>query len=475
MLLAGVYAARVHETGSTGNLASAPWGRWTAATFLWLLATAGPVLWVRTRWSLDGDIAEDPFYLVLFLGAGLVCLVTVARDRSRLEAIRMDPERRRIAALTLALTTLLTLSTLWSLDPALTFTHGLRFVGTIAVALVLATFLTSLEQMTTLWVAVHIGSAWSFVQIFRLAEGSQDDRENWVGIFVNRNLLGLICGVGLTVGLLLAVHVRRTWVGRERIAALVVLAGAALVDLRLLWGSGSATPVGVLVLSSFVVGLVVAARRWAPQRWTTSDRVITGAAVVLSGLVVLSALLVPAVAGVFGRGGDLSRRVPLWDFVQDKIADRPLWGWGYLGGWEDRQFLRDMREFVRGKDLVSAHNSTLEVMLGAGVVALAVFVALLVLVTRSCLRTALTRGGGVVSLWPLVALLWFLFESVTETFLVADSLPTVLLFVAAFHAAPHRTGPESATEPAHDLGASDGGVPIEAAAFADQPGRPDGE
>jgi O-antigen ligase len=154
--------------------------------------------------------------------------------------------------------------------------------------------------------------------------------------------------------------------------------------------------------------------------------------------------------------------------VQDKIADRPLWGWGYLGGWEDRQFLRDMREFVKGKDLVSAHNSTLEVMLGAGVVALAVFVALLVLATRSCLRSALVRGGGVASIWPLVALLWFLFESVTETFLVADTLPTVLLFVAAFHVAAPRTATASG-EPAHDLGALDGGSPVEPAAVTDQP------
>lgn len=446
----------------------APWARWAAATFLWLLATAGPVLWVRTRWSLDGDIAEDPFYLVLFLGVGLACIVALVRDRSAIERLRADRERRRIALVSLGLAGLLTVSTAWSLDPTLTFTHGLRFVGTIAVALVLASFFTALEQMATLWVAVHVGSAWSVVQIYRLAEGSQDDKENWVGIFVNRNLLGLVCAVGLTVGALLAAHVWRAWEGRDRLLALVVLAAAALVDLRLLWGSGSATPVGVLVLSTLVVGLVLVARRWAPERWTTSERVLTGVAVVLSGLVVLSALLIPAVAGVFGRGGDLSRRVPLWDFVQDKIADRPLWGWGYLGGWEDRRFLRDMREFVRGKDLVSAHNSTLEVLLGAGVVALAVFVALLVLVSRACLRTALTRGGGVASLWPLVALLWFLFESVTETFLVADTLPTVLLFVAAFHIDPRRRASGSGTEPADDLGTIDGGAPVESVTVADQ-------
>jgi O-antigen ligase len=457
----------VHSTGQTP--ADAPWARWAAATFLWLLATAGPVLWVRTRWSLDGDIAEDPFYLALFLGVGAACVAVLVRDRRALDAVWADPGRRRIAQVSVGLAGLLTLSAAWSLDPTLTFTHGLRFLGTIAVALVLASFFTALEQMATLWVAVHIGSAWSFVQIFRLAEGSQDDRENWVGIFVNRNLLGLVCAVGLTVGLLLAVHVWRAWAGRDRIVALVVLAGAALVDLRLLLGSGSATPVGVLVLSALVVGVVLAARRWAPERWTTSERAITGASVVLSGLVVLSAILIPAVAGVFGRGGNLSRRVPLWDFVQDKIADRPLWGWGYLGGWEDRQFLRDMREFVRGKDLVSAHNSTLEVMLGAGVVALAVFVALLVLATRSCVRTALVRGGGVASIWPLVALLWFLFESVTETFLVADTLPTVLLFVAAFHTGPQRTPAASGVEPASDLDARDGGAPIDAATVADQP------
>jgi O-antigen ligase len=466
MLLVGVYAARVHSTGSTGNLSAAPWARWAAATFLWLLATAGPVLWVRTRWTLDGDIAEDPFYLALFLGVGLACIVVLARERSAVQAVWADPDRRRLAQLSVGLSALLTFSAAWSLDPTLTLTHGLRFVGTIAVALVLASFFSALEQMATLWVAVHIGSAWSFIQVFRLAEGSQDDDENWVGIFVNRNLLGLVCAVGLTVGVLLAVHVWRAWAGRERIVALVVLAGAALVDLRLLLGSGSATPVGVLALSAVVVGLVLAARRWAPERWTTSERAITGAAVVLSGLVVLSAFLVPAIAGAFGRGGNLSRRVPLWDFVQDKIAERPLWGWGYLGGWEDRQFLRDMREFVKGKDLVSAHNSTLEVMLGAGVVALAVFVALLVLATRSCLRTALARGGGVAAIWPLVALLWFLFESVTETFLVADTLPTVLLFVAAFHSFPQQVRPRSATDPTHDVGARDGGLSVEAAAVA---------
>ena len=428
------------------------------ATVLWLLSTAGPVIWLRTRWSLDGDIAEDPAYIVFFVAVGALCAALLFVDRDRTRAALADPHRRSALVGLAALAAVLTLSAAWSLDRGLTATHGLRLIGTVAMGLFIAVRLDLISQAVTAWIAVQIGCAWSFVQIYRVAPGTQDDQGDWVGIFVNRNSLGLVSAVGATLGVLLAVHVWSRWSGRERLLAVAVLALAVLLDLRLLLGSGSATPLLALLLLAGTSSLVVLARRLLPSRLLHDARIVTAAAVSLAATVVVSALVLPVFSGVVGKGGDLSRREPLWDFVQHKIGDRPLWGYGYLGGWEDRAFNRERRTYVRGGDLITAHNSALEVALGAGLLALALFAVVLVVAGRRTIASALRGRPLAVALWPLVALLWFAIESLTETFLVANTLPTLLLVVAALASAA----------PGDELVPADDGPGVEASAVAHQ-------
>lgn len=407
--------------------------RWIGATLIWLIATTGPVIWLRRRWTLTGDLTHDAWYVTFFIVVGVICALFVDW-----RAVARRVERPVIVAAVL-LVACLTLSAAWSLDGAYTFTHGIRLAGTLAAALLLVTRYTSGEQMATLWVAVQIGCVWSVVDIRRLVPGSQDARENWVGIFVNRNLLGLVSAVGLALGVLLAVQVVRTWCGRSRSVAVGVLTVCVLLDVYLLRGSGSATPIGVLVLLALLIAAVVLVRRFVATSVVLARGVLAGASVLLVALVAGSALLLPHVAGLAGRNSELSRRRPLWDFVVDRIAERPFWGWGYLGPWDDRGFRRELRTYVdKAWDLHSAHNSTLEVALGAGVLVLAVFLTFLVLGMRRALVDAVRPADrwDVLSLWPLVAISWFLLESLTETFLVADTLPTLLVFVGALVLAP---------------------------------------
>lgn len=426
-----VYSRGVPSTSALRRTAL----RWSGATLLWLIASVGPVIWVRRRWALDVDLADDWWYVAFAIAVGGVCAALL--DRRDV----LDHRRRPTLIAAVCLVGALTLSAAWSLDPVLTLTHGLRLAATLAVGLLLTTRFTAVEQVGSLWVAAQIGCAWSAVDIVRLVPGSQDARENWVGIFVNRNLFGLVCAVGITAAALLAAHVSRAWCGRRRIGALLLLVSSAVLDAYLLAGSGSATPVGALALLAIGMTIVLALRRVVgatartptPEMWPA--RIVTASAVAVVAVVAASALILPHVAGLAGRNGELSRRRPLWDFVLDQVAERPLWGWGYLGPWDDRGFRRELRTYVsKAWDLHSAHNSVLEVALGAGLVVLLVFLVFLVLGVRCALSRAMQPG--VMTLWPLLAVAWFLVESLTETFLVAGTLPTLLLVVGALAVEP---------------------------------------
>ena len=80
-----------------------------------------------------------------------------------------------------------------------------------------------------------------------------------------------------------------------------------------------------------------------------------------------------AAAAVWNRSTLASRRA-IWDFVWDRIVERPFIGQGWFTVW-------DLGDFNGADELWSAgsaHNSFLEVWLGAGLLALIPFLVIIV-------------------------------------------------------------------------------------------------
>ena len=104
---------------------------------------------------------------------------------------------------------------------------------------------------------------------------------------------------------------------------------------------------------------------------------------------------------------------------------RPLQGYGYLGAWDERPFVREVRRET-GKRLTSTHNSLLEAQLGAGIVgalALVAFVALVFWLTAGLA----VRHRDVQSTIPFALVIFVIVENLTETLVVGNQLAVALL------------------------------------------------
>ena len=134
---------------------------------------------------------------------------------------------------------------------------------------------------------------------------------------------------------------------------------------------------------------------------------------------------VGAAAAVWNRSTLASRRA-IWDSVWDRIVERPIVGQGWFTVW-------DLGDFSGADELWSAgsaHNSFLEVWLGAGLLALIPFLVIIVVALWGSAQT-LWRDPSADS-WTYFALVVFLVVvNLTLSFVLWFSYNWVLLMSAA--------------------------------------------
>jgi O-antigen ligase len=384
------------------------------ATAALLALTSGPLFRVRTWWGFKDPLGRDAVVVTVHAAFGVLALVwLVAGERWR----RLD---RRGLVVAGALVVWITLSALWSLDRGETFRHGLQLASALAVGAAAAVALGARRFGWALWTALHIGLGWSIVAIYLDRPGTLDRNGDWAGIYFNRNSLALYAALGILVSAFLCVQRYR---GAWRLAP-VVLALAIVGDLRLIAGSDALTPLVALAGAAAAVVLVVVARR-VVARGVAVTRVVAWAGIGAVVVVVVGWLTRDVWLDAAGRDSDLTGRADLWEVAFDWAWRRPVNGFGYLGPWSDREFLADI-EAARGTLLGSAHNSFVEVFLGAGVVGLVLLVGLVVVLYLRTARAAVS-GRSLVATFPLALLVFVVVENLTETLFVGNQLAVALL------------------------------------------------
>ncbi len=284
--------------------------------------------------------------------------------------------------------------------------------------------------------------------IVTLQPGTQDNNGDWTGVYFNPNSLALVAAVGALLSLILVAHY---WQHRRRAPIVGVLAVAAIADLWLISGTGSLTPLAALVLGVAVAAVAVAGRRLVGpggRRDVDAGLVAALAGVIIVVVSTVAYLTRTAWLGAFGRSSTLTGRTDIWDVALDWWWDQPIHGNGYLGAWADPAFVADQIA-SRGELLDSTHNSFVELLLGTGIIGLAVAIALFAGLWVASGRRALT-GRTVAAAWPLAVLVFVIVENLAETLWVGGQVAVVLVGVLIVVSA-RQDAPAQAAAGASDL------------------------
>jgi O-antigen ligase len=366
--------------------------------------TFGPVYEIRSRWGHSSPLSEDAWVVAWFCALQAVALMLMLR--------RPRPAVPRLGgAALIGLGLLLALSSAWAFDPKTTFMQATQLLVTPFFGLYLWSRRSGVWMLTVLWAGTHIGLVWSAWLIWRHEPGSIDHRGNWVGIYLNRNTFTPVAVLGLMTSVALAV----TWARSARCTkALLVVAlmfGAITADLKLAFESGSRGSLGFAALTAGVVAAVLTLRKRLRHLPEVAAARVVGVTLLIA--IATAWLLRRRWAGIFGDDGDFTGRVTGWSVLVDRSIHRPFHGYGYYSLWENPWFALEQAE-ARMRPLIHAHNSYLEMLLGAGVVALVLCCVVVVSAWRRAFRMVWESHESLY-VWPLAIVTYCSLLGLLET------------------------------------------------------------
>lgn len=187
--------------------------------------------------------------------------------------------------------------------------------------------------------------------------GPMDQRRILLGL---RSAVWLIA-VGYAVFGLMSAQGMGPWIGS--LAALLIGVVALARHQRRRIRSASTMTIGLLGATAAVVVVATAATLFSDGIESRVDRIGGGIAELFEGDI--------------APHGNVGRRYHLWQFGIDKVADRPLLGYGPE---TMRHVIEPDRHGVHGGHL---HSSYMDLLFSVGVVGTAIFAVLIALVTRS--------------------------------------------------------------------------------------------
>jgi O-antigen ligase len=376
-----------------------------------LILTNGPVFLVANRVLEQPRSWEEPFTRAVFVSLALVAVAAVVLDRFRADGARLAPPNPVAAVAIVWLVAWMVASSAWSLAPELTRGRSLVYVGLAAFAWIISD-LGFAEFRRALALASGVGVAASLAAVALSDSIGLDRNDDWRGIFTNRNSLAPVAAVAVLAGVSLFLDARG---GVRRLAAgaLTVFAAVALV------GSGSRTAWLALLVAMGAAFVVVGARVGGERYGARARRAVLAAG--FAGAAVTLAVL----SRLWADTTFLQRRT-IWGLVRDRIAERPLQGFGWFNVWSDADFVSEHYLLTRG----SAHGSFFEVWLGLGLVGVIPFLVIVGLALRGTIAEAWRRPS--VESWTWLALVMFLVvENLTESFVLWFSYNWVLLMAAS--------------------------------------------
>jgi exopolysaccharide production protein ExoQ len=320
---------------------------------------------------------------------------------------------------------LMLLSFVWSVAPSTTLLNAIELIGTTVIAYYIVARFTLQEFLTVLSLSFGTIALLSFLLIVIAPGHSRMDWGTgaWSGIYQDKNNLGAAMSLAVLSLVLQLMQPKLKW--RLQVVALLAMCTALLI------GSNSATAFGDCA-GAGVVSLAVLACR--SRRFGTIARIVTGIAVGGTLLAVFVFGFTPdMITNSLGRSATLTGRTDFWPYLQQAIADRPIFGYGYnafFHSFVGSNYLSYYVVQAGGWTPYHAHNSFLQICLDAGFAGAALLVYLILLAFWRSLAFV-ARNASPLAAWPLAMTLYLVFGSFTETYLGNYNTFEWIFFVAA--------------------------------------------
>jgi O-antigen ligase len=365
-------------------------------------------------------------------GSPVMQVIFGSSDLFALAMILTSPRARRIVAKcwpVLLLAALALASTLWSVDPYLTFRRSVSFLGTTLFGLAVAARFTPIEaiRFTTrvMSLACVLSVVWVVIFPYYAVHQASDAAQIvhaglWRGIFGHKISLGFFAG--LTLGLLL--FYRRTIFSNP-----IVLLIAVACSTACLWGAQSATGyvTAVVMVVMLHVGYRIARANISMRKWLLL--------VLVAGLVFLQVCdqmgLLAFIPRLLGKSPDLTGRETYWPFVLDFMRQGSAVGYGYGAGFA--KFVGPMVGAISGVYLMEAHNGYIEMVVYFGYAAAAFVIAVHAWVLWAAMRWIIRAdtAAAAVCVFPFAVMVCLAVLNLSESLLMGQTGVCTLLFSTA--------------------------------------------
>lgn len=322
------------------------------------------------------------------------------------------------------------LSVLWSVAPADTLRRAIGLILSIALAYLLAIRFSPRQLLLLLGgvlgaIMVLSLAAAAVMPSLAITPGQTELR----GVFIHKNVLGWAASLSLVIAVAMTCDIAR-WI--RRFGLFLILPSAACLLLSQSATSLLAAFVGLAVMGA--LGLM--AHTGGVGRALIVLVVLQLAAALLMAL----AFAVGPLLDALGKDSTLTGRVPLWEFVDQAIAARPMLGYGYQAFWTDGNGLAWNIRGEIGWGAPHAHNGYRDMLLGLGLTGLllcAVFIVRgIIEATRHHCRAP---AAGWLWMAPVVSVILVINGS-ESNLMIQNDLMTIVLGTIVLAASYRRPG-----------------------------------
>ena len=400
------------------------WCEYGYVVVLLFALTQGPVL---SMWFASSLVAPDEA-----VSAQLLTFVAVQIPALILLGYRRVPRSSLIGPVGLLglFCIWMWLSTLWATLGQHTIVEATTLVITFLTGVYIARSFSLLEQLILVVVAMQPGLLWSRYAIANGWSNSVDQTGDWAGIYFNRNSLAPVAMVSfLAASALLWIVVMRR--GKNwPVTLIAILVDVALFAAVTVFHTRSNTSVGGALAFFGVWVFWTIARSMTRRSIIEVDFFRRRLYPLFVGLILLftwcAIQFQSIVLGIFGENYNFNGRLWMWRFSWTGFLDRPWLGWGWMSAWRTDIFLTRDKWWAFAASNWS-HSSYMDVLLGGGVLAAALFVGTIVWSGYRNLDLVRTTTAGQ---WNFAMMFFILSVATQESFIIGNHFLWVLLVAA---------------------------------------------
>jgi O-antigen ligase len=249
---------------------------------------------------------------------------------------------------------------------------------------------------------------------------------SWRGIYWHKNFTGSLMALWNAVFLLYGIRAFRESRWRAGACALLYLLSLVFIILSL-----SAAGIAIWLGLNLIIVILLLWNK-IKGRLKKQHYVWLGYTTILLMILVITNL--DLIFGLLNRDANLTGRLPLWNYLIEKaVIQKPFLGHGLGAIWDIQEFRRQATLSLGWSFVITnGHNGFMDILLGLGIVGLALAVLLL---TLAFYRTGkyFVTDSTVANMLPLVIVMYFLLSNLSISFFVGiESFHWALLITAMF-------------------------------------------